>query len=265
MDLDNTTGITKFAPFILKTMPFSAGKDRKDILNVKGKWGEKKVQYVADEMLNGYDLITLAQVAQHFQKKEFKQQIINFKNSKIKVFELEFKMKEMLFERGVKNDLKARKTLLESFSRLFSLHYKIIDGNKKISSHFIYRTEEDIKGYSNITILAEENFINVCQEFGILLNFERLCKYGRKNYAILLDAYLQATKESTKGFPYKKTYKNEDLLKVLGLEKQRKDKQMTHLKGAFAELYKNGNLPKYVYVKFENKWIREDYLLKLKH
>ncbi len=256
--LDKTT---KFTALILKTMPFSASNKRDLFYKSEGVWGDKEILYGSDELLNGYDLITLAQIAKYFTNRNLKSQKIKFNGGTIDVFELTFFIKDMLKDRNIKDNTNNRKYLLDSFSRLFSLKAIIKNKDKTEKINFIYRTSEDNKNYRNITILADGKFINACREWGIILNFSRLTRYKRNNYAILLDSYLQATKENKKGFPYKFSYHNDDLIRILKLNDKTKSKQKEILKKTFKILTEEGKLPEYKFDRYTKKWMRTDKLI----
>jgi len=269
--------ITKMDYGILHYMPFKPTKNRTRGFDVIRTFGDTTYHLSADWSLNAYDLITFTQILKQYQadkaswvksgemgKGEYKRQVI----------EMEIDIEKIVKERKLHNKKIVRKGILESYKRLFSIKLEVMKkGNGGYFTSYFYDVEydEDIK---KMTAYVNEDFIKHCIKNGMLFNYSRLIEY-KKNYSILLDAYMQSTKTKTKKtdkkskngkdiyeYEYKRKYKLDELLEKLYLNEVKKSiyNKVDILKQAFKELEIRGNFPLYEYDKREKCFTRQDIL-----
>lgn len=254
---------------VLHFLPFKPSIRRTRGFFVERKYGNIILELTANWTLNTFDLITFSQILKQFQENtdswEDSGEMGEGKYKRI-VIKMQIDIEKMVRERELRNVKNVRKTITDSLERIATIRLKYTLPDKFIYTQYVYDFEIDDEHKKGI-IYLNKNFIEFCIEHGLLFNYGRLVHY-KKSYSVLLDAYLQGTKVKEKGnknYSYRKTYKHEDLERILFLNeiKKRQNDKRKIIELAFKELHIRGGLPLYIYWKSQDKWVREDYFKKL--
>jgi len=251
----STNKITKIDHRTIHFLPFLPARNRNLGYKLERKWGKEKIIITAIETLNTYDLITFLLVL-----KEYSNNAYTIGKIKDKEFaEIVIDVKKLLKERGIINKKINRETFFKSLKRLRSIELEIITKEARVITSYFYEIEADNE-LNTIKILANKKYIDQLVKKGIIINLNRILNYNKKEqYTILLDLYLQGTKNIKKGggFSYRNFYKNEEIETALKLDliDLPKFKKRQIIKKSFENLFKNTNI-KYTYNKDEDIWIK---------
>jgi len=251
----STNKITKIDHRTIHFLPFLPARNRSLGYKLERKWGKEKIIITAIETLNTYDLITFLLVL-----KEYTNSAYTTGKIKDKEFaEIVIDVKKILKERGIINKKINRETLFKSLKRLRSIELEIITETSRVVTSYFYEIEADNE-LNTVKILANKKYIDQLIQKGIIINFNRILSYNKKEqYTILLDLYLQGTKNTKKsnGFSYRNFYKNDEIETALKLDliDLPRFKKRQIIKKSFENLFKNANI-KYIYNKDEDIWVK---------
>jgi hypothetical protein len=267
-------GIIKFDPGTAKTLPISTNRKRTNAWSVEREYNGLVMSIQAFESLNAYDLIALFQMLDDYSKNKSKWEnrgktkFSDNDNFERILMYRKFDLKELCKQRNILTKKINRKTITESFDRWYKAEIIYKRPNDMTKTRYIYDFKVD-KEYNFIEIIANSNFLDFCLQNGMAMNWERLTKYGKNYYALQLDIYLQFrsikfNKQKNK-YAYPNTIKEETLFNHLGIETEIKDlrHKREKVKQAFSK-FKEITGQKYIYNKVEKKWIKENYLNKIK-
>ena len=262
-------GIIKFDSDTARFLPVSASRKRKIGFIEKRESSHISITIKALESLNYYDLIALFQMLDDYSKNnekwEFKGIMQIDDESQRILKKREFDLKKLCRQRGILTKKNNRKSIAESFKRWYQaeLIYQYTFENEIHTRYiFEYKVDENLE---KMTIIANTNFLDMCLENGMAMNWERLIKYRKNYYAIALDIYMQfrAIKfgKRKKKYKYPDILKEETLFKHLGINEEIKDlrEKRRKVKQAF-EKFKEITGQRYIYSSEERKWIKESYL-----
>jgi len=264
-------GIIKFDADTAKLLPISTDRKRKEGFIETREGNDLSITIKAPESLNYYDLITLFQALDDYSKNndkwEFQGKMQIDKETERILKKRTFDLEELCIQRGISVHKNNRKSIANSFERWFNakLIYRYEDEDKPISTRYIYEYEVNEKKYDKLTIIANANFLDLCLQDGMAMNWERLIKYQKNYYAIALDIHLQfraiAYGKKTKKYKYPDIIKEETLFKATGIDNDVKEirEKRRKLKQAFKK-FEEVTGQKYIYDKLERKWIKESYL-----
>ncbi len=262
-------GIVKFDPDTAKTLPISTNRKRKIGWIVERKSNGLTLSIKAIESLNAYDLIALFQMLDDYSKNNEKweyQGTMQIDNERERILKKRsFDLKELCKQRGILTKKANRKSIAESFKRWYQaeLIYKY-EGDAPIYTRYIFEFKVD-ENYEKIDIVANINFLELCLQNGMAMNWERLNKYGKSYYGLQLDIYMQfraiAYGKKYKKYKYPDILKEETLFNHLGINDEIKDikHKREKVKQAFQK-FEEVTGQKYIYNKSERKWIKESYL-----
>jgi len=262
-------GIIKFDPDTAKTLPISTNRKRKIGWVVERVSNDLTLTIKAFESLNAYDLIALFQMlddySKNYEKWEFQGVMQIDQESKRILKKRTFFLKDLCKQRGISSNKNNRKSIAESFKRWYQaeLIYKYKE-EAPIFTRYVFEFKVD-ENYEIIDIVANINFLDLCLESGMAMNWGRLSKYGKSYYGLQLDIYMQfraiAYGKKTKKYKYPDVIKEETLFNHLGINDEIKDikHKREKVKQAFKK-FEEVTGQKYIYNKSERKWIKESYL-----
>jgi len=262
-------GIIKFDADAGKLLPISANRKRKIGFIEKREGNNLSITIKALESLNYYDLIALFQMLDDYSKNndkwEFQGKMQIDEETERILKKRTFDLKELCKQRGTTTHKNNRKTIAESFKRWYQaeLIYKYAEDNP-INTRYIFEYKVD-ENLEKMTIVANTNFLDLCLENGMAMNWDRLVKYREHYYAIGLDIHMQfraiSYGKKTKKYAYPNVVKEETLFKATGIDNDIKEirHKREKLKKAF-EKFEEVTGQKYIYDKLERKWIKEGYL-----
>ena len=268
----NNPLVTRMDPDTLHFLPFLPNRNREGKMELERTWGNYTLKIRAFETLNAYDLITLMFITREYVNKGYVSGYIDIDSAgeKKEVAKVNLDVLSIMKEKGVLNKRKNREAFLKSVWRLKST--ELVFYHKKDKSYrytyYIYEFDVDKDIYS-IVIYANKRFVDFILKSGLLVNMGRILKYNEKEqYAILLDIYIQSTKvkhsRKYKGYPptdfldYRDRFSLTEIEKALKLDLLNlpKYKKMQIIRDAFDKIHKIGKLPKYIYNKGENMFIK---------
>lgn len=261
-------GVTKFDPDTAKVLPISTGRKRYKAWSVARSYNGLEIEINAFESLNGYDYIALFQMIDDYQKNhegweyQCKMQIDN--ESERILMRREFDLSHICKQRGIDTHKNNRKSIAKSFERWYKaeLIYKY-DDSEPIHTRYIFEYRID-KDYKKMTIVANVNFLELCIKNGMAMNWERLARYGKSQYGLELDIYLQFRAiqygKKAKKYKYPDVIKEETLFNHTGIDGEVSDirEKRRKLKQAFDKFNEIVGI-RYIYDKDERKWIKEGY------
>lgn len=258
---------TKIDHKTLHFLPFLPSRKRQKGFFLQREWGKWNLEISARETLNTYDLVTLLFMVREYLKHGYQAGFIGEGDNKREIAGININVKTFLVERGILNKKPNRYTLKKSLMRLKTINLTYIHKKTKYENNTSYIYEFDVdKDINIVKIYANKRFIDFIIDNGILINLERLLRYGNKEqYAILLDLYLQGTKRVTiyngkKYLKYKEQYSNNEIEKALKLDITNLEQRnkIRVIKETFDLIHKKGKMPKYILNKTSNIWMRED-------
>jgi hypothetical protein len=269
---------TKLDYKTLNLMPFVPTHNRKKDFELTTKWGNTELFIKAPESVNTYDLVTLMFITKAYLKHNWYAGYIGEGEEKREIAGLELDLEQVCRERQINNEKNNRNTILKSIARLSHIDLLFTTNKEKeIMTKYIYEIRYD-KSYKKVKIYANKRFIEFIISKGILINLsdfvklEKISKESkdtnqkeRVNYAILLYAFLNGTKEYRgKNLWWREKYSEELLFNVTKLSNTKLEdkKKRQALKQAFELLHKTVNLPKYTFNKNEKMWVRADLIEK---
>ena len=263
--------IIKFDSDTSRFLPISAVRKRKLGFIEKRENDNISITIKALESLNYYDLIALFQMLDDYSKNNsaWKYQgtmQIDEESERI-LKKRTFDVKELCNQRKISTNKNNRESITDSFERWYKaeLIYQYSDENI-INTRYIYEYKVD-KKLEKMTIIANTNFLDMCLNSGMAMNWGRLTKY-KNYYAIGLDIYLQfrsikyTNKKKTK-YAYPNIIKEETLFNHLGINDEIKNiyHKREKTKQAFQKFEEVTGI-KYIYDSKERKWLKENYFLK---
>ncbi len=258
---------TKMESSILHLLPFVPSRKRKKGFNLKRRWGITQVNITAYETLNAYDFISLLFIPREYKEKGY--DAGRLKDEEVVGIDIDVGV--LLKARGVLNKKANRKTFIDSIERLSSvrlfLSYRNGDDVYRVNTSFIIQFEVD-ENINKLRLFMKKSFIELIKRNGVAVNLGRILKYegiGRYGwYAVLLDAYIQGTKNK-KGrknlrLRYRNKYKRNEIEYALKLDTsstpQYKKNQI--VKQAFDAINRIGGLPEYAFNNSQDCWVRTD-------
>jgi len=262
-------GIVKFDPDTAKTLPISTNRKRKIGWIVERKSNGLTLSIKAIESLNAYDLIALFKMLDDYSKNNEKweyQGTMQIDNERERILKKRsFDLKELCRQRGISTNKNNRKSIAESFKRWYQAELTYTyEGDAPIYTRYIFEFKVD-ENYEKIDIVANINFLELCLENGMAMNWERLNKYGKSYYGLQLDIYMQfraiAYGKKNKKYKYPDVIKEETLFNHLGINEE--IKELKHKREKVKQAFKKFEEitgQKYIYNKSEKKWIKESYL-----
>jgi len=264
-------GIVKFDPDTAKVLPISTGRTRTKGWTAERTYNGLTISIEAFESLNGYDLLALFQMLDDYQKKpkEWKYQgkmQIDDESERI-LMRREFDLKQLCKQRNISTHKNNRKSIAESFDRWYKaeLRYQY-ENQSEIKTRYIFEYKID-KEFNKAIIVANTNFLDLCLKSGMAMNWERLTKYGKSQYGLELDIYMQFRAIQITGkkgkYRYPNVVKEQTLFNHIGIEREVRDakEKRRKLKNAFDKFYEVAG-QKYILQKLDDeyKWINENYL-----
>ncbi len=263
---------TKMDPDTLHFLPFLPSRNRENGMELERSWGNYILKIRAFETLNAYDLITLMFITREYINKGYVSGYIDIDSAgeKKEVAKVTLDVPSIMKEKGALNKRKNREAFLKSVWRLKSTELIFYHKEEKSYRYTYYIYEFDVdKDIYSIVIYANKKFVDFVLKSGLLVNMGRVLRYDdREQYAVLLDIYIQSTKvkhsRKYKGYPptdfldYRDRFSLAEIEKVLKLDliNLPKFKKMQIMREAFNKVHEIGGLPKYVFNKNNNMFVK---------
>lgn len=248
---------TKMHHRIMHALPFVPSRKRRRFFEIERHYGGWSLKMQAFETLNHYDLITLLLVAREFLRGNY--QDLGYKDKDSDTRErvrIRLDLELLVKERGLHNKRPNRISLVMSLERFHKCHFEVRQGNEVTQSWII----SDLR-YDEAACWAEidcnKRFLEWCAR-GILVNWRRLSAYGNNGNAVLIDAYLQGTKQRKHGrWVYRSWIDDDTAISIIDPHRKLPRKEaMRQIKEAFALMEQHG-MPKYEYDKVYGRWVRQ--------
>lgn len=248
---------TKIHHRIMHALPFVPSRKRKKGFEITRHYGDWSLKMQAFETLNHYDLITLLLVAREFLRGNY--QDLGYKDNDIrKRVRICLDLELLVKERRLHNKRTNRMSLVMSLERFHKCHFEVRQGNEVTQSWIISDLRYDEAQARWAEIDCNARFLEWCAR-GILVNWRRLSAYGNNGNAVLIDAYLQGTKQRKHGrWVYRSWIDDDTAISIIDPHRELPRKEaMRQIKEAFALMEQHG-MPRYEYDRVYRRWVRRE-------
>lgn len=256
--MNTKNNVVKLHPEIMHLMPVVPSRKRVKGYEITRKWGAVKLTATAPESLNHHDLITLGFLARAHQRGQYEAaEPSSDGKERVKVV---LDVTEVVKERGLHNKMPNRRSFINSVVRWHHTHLKIEDADRVRHTWLVSDVEYD-KQFKHVEVYANKAWLDWCIRNGIIVHLQRLVKYRDHGVAVLVDAWLQSTKQRTgKGYAFRDKVSEEELFALIDPYGKKQNHHLRQeLKEAFVLLEQAG-LPPYVYDRVTRSWFRADFL-----
>lgn len=247
--------LTKMHHRIMHTLPFVPSRKRQKGFEIIRHFANWSLHMRAHETLNHYDLITLLFLAKRYLAQDYEDLGYRLDDGR-RVVRLKIDLELLVKERGLDNHRNNRHSVVLSLERLMSCQFTVIEVDGSRTAAWIIsgmRIDGDEK---KVDVDCNARFLEWCGK-GILVNLGRLCAYKDNGVAVLIDAFLQGTKQKKGGrWMYREWVSEDVLFNIIDPHKtQARQRLRGYIKNAFALMAAHG-LPHYFYNKTRRRWER---------
>jgi len=242
---------------VMHALPFVPSRKRQKGFEIERHYGDWSLKMEAFETLNHYDLITLLLIAREYLRGNFEE--LGYKDGDTrKRVRIRLDIVRLVKERGLHNQRTNRMSLIRSLERFHSCKFEVRQNGEITKSWVISDMRWDDEQGRWAEIDCNERFLSWCAK-GILVNWKRLSDYGNNGNAVLLDAYLQGTKQRKGGrWMYRNWIDADTAINIIDPHGQLPRKEaMRQLREAFAMMQRHG-MPRYEYDRVYQRWVRQD-------
>lgn len=256
---------TKVEAGLIHFLPFKPSVKREKSFSVDRIHGKKVMSIRALESLNVVDFIVFIQMINDYGQDSLKWVYggnIEGRNLTKRTLDLAHITKERIGNSHKRN----REVTAKCLERISNIKVTIKEEQLTIHTWYIHQIKI-ANDFSSAEVVVNEAFLLKCIKNGLVFDFGRLLDYGKNYYAVLLDSYLQGTKEREriKGkikrngkLFYRHMYEEEVIFNILFLDSTNMRYSDKHkiIKESFDTLHTIGKLPVYEFNKYEKKWER---------
>jgi len=263
--MQNINKFTKVEAGLIHFLPFKPSVKREKGFSVDRIHGEKVMSVKALESLNVVDFVVFVQMVN-----DYGQDPLKWRNAgKVEDRNLTKRtldLAHMTRERVGNSDKRNREITAKCLERMSNLKITIVDEQSTTHTWYIHQIKI-ANDFTSAEVVVNEIFLLKCVNNGLVFDFGRLLNYGKNYYAVLLDSYLQGTKEREKingrfkrngKLFYRHKYEEEELFNTLFLDSTNMRYLDKHkiIKESFDTLHRVGKLPVYEFKKHEKTWER---------
>lgn len=247
--------LTKMHHRIMHAVPFVPSRKRQKGFEIVRNYGDWSLHMQAYETLNHYDLVTLLFLAKCYLQHEFEDLGYREDDGR-RVVRIAIDLETLVKERGLHNERVNRHSVVLSIKRLMNCKFTIIAADGTETTAWIISAVSVDAKEKRVEVDCNARFLEWCAK-GILVNLGRLVKYGDHGVAILVDAYLQGTKQKKNGrWVYRDWIAENKLFELIDPHGQMPAYTLRQqLKKAFLLMASHG-MPEYQYNKTRKRWER---------
>jgi hypothetical protein len=248
--------LSKMHHRIMHALPFVASRKRQKGFDIVRHYGDWSLHMRAYETLNYYDLITLLFIAKRYLEGDY-EDLGYRENDGRRVVRLKLDLEVLVKERGLQNQRGNRHSIVASLERLMDCKFTVIEAGTKTAAWIIAALQADDQE-KTVEVDCNARFLEWCAR-GVLVNLGRLVKYRDNGIAVLVDTYLQGTKQrKSEHWVYRSHIHETKLFELIDPHQQvPAHKLRQQLKYAFELMHKHG-MPLYVYNKTRKRWERAE-------
>lgn len=247
--------LTKMHHVIIHTLPFVPSRKRQKGFEITRNYGKWSLHMKAFETLNYYDLITLLFLAKCYIEKKDCTDLGYSKDDGRRIVRISIDLEQLVIERGLHNERTNRHTVVSSLERLMTCQFTVIEETKRTAAWIIAAVQTD-SDEKVAEVDCNAKFLEWCAR-GVLVNLHRLVKYKDNGVAVVVDSFLQGTKQRRQGvWMYREHVDEEKLFDLIDPHNtQKKFKLRQQLREAFALMEQHG-MPRYTYNKTRRRFER---------
>lgn len=249
------SNLTKMHHRIMHTLPFVASRKRQKGFDIVRHYGDWSLHMRAYETLNYYDLITLLFLAKRYLEQDYEDLGYREDDGR-RVVRMALDLETLVKERGLHNQRTNRHSVVASLERLMDCKFTVITADGTKTAAWIIAALQVDRDEKRVEVDCNARFLDWCAK-GVLVNLGRLVQYRDNGVAVLVDTYLQGTKQRKGGrWMYRDWISEDKLFELIDPHDQVPAyKLRQQLKNAFALMSQHG-MPKYTYNRTRKRWVR---------